>query len=244
MPYPGLFCTILQQVFAVKMFKCSTWPHDMTPMTRKSPDINPKGLTPIYGRAGHHREYLDSYETIIGEAHARTTAAGLTKDQAKTETTEALAAAETLRIALQKIQSFAKQKFKMLAEDGDPETNFPLDAYLIGNRIAANRATLCQSAVSLIKRATDDSLPGFKTQEKVDAVQTLLDKYKTTGDLRQEGTVEKEIARLTRDQLIDVLNTRRSAIQHAADAIWPYTDEMNRPIRKSFEIPLSRPLGI
>ncbi len=111
-------------------------------------------------------EYLDSYKAIIGEAHARTTAADLTKDQAKTETTEALAAAETLKIALQRIQSSAKQKFKMLAEDGDPDTNFPLDGYLIGTRIAANRATLYQSAVSLIRHPPGTTSPASRPRRK------------------------------------------------------------------------------
>ncbi len=31
------------------------------------------------------------------------------------------------------------------------------------------------------------------------------------------------------------------AIQHAADALWPYTEDDNRPIRKRFKLPLERP---
>jgi hypothetical protein len=143
-----------------------------------------------------------------------------------------------------KIQRSAKQKFKMLAEDGDPSTNFPHDGYLIGARINTSRAILIQSATSLIARATADDLPGFGTPEKINAIQLLLTAYKGSEEVQQEGGEAKGLARLSRDELIDTLNTRRSAIQHAADAIWPYTDVLTRPIRSSFQIPTARPLTL
>jgi hypothetical protein len=143
-----------------------------------------------------------------------------------------------------KIPSSAKQKFKMLAEDGDPTTNFPLDGYLIGARINTSRAILIQSATSLIARATADDLPGFGTPEKINAIQRLLTAYKNSEEEQQEGGEGKGLARLSRDELIDTLITRRSAIQHAADAIWPYTDVLTRPIRSSFQIPTARPLTL
>lgn len=188
--------------------------------------------------------YVDSFEAAITEAQARTANAGLTKDQAITETAESLAAAKALEAGLRKIQSSAKQKFKMLAEDGDPSTNFPLDGYLIGARINASRAILIQSATSLITRAAVDGLPGFGTPEKINAIQTLLTAYKDTEGEQQESSEGKGLARLSRDELIDTLNTRRSAIQHAADAIWPYTEVLTRPIRSSFQIPTARPLTL
>ncbi|MBC8127867.1 MAG: hypothetical protein H8M99_12070 [Gloeobacteraceae cyanobacterium ES-bin-144] len=45
-----------------------------------------------------------------------------------------------------------------------------------------------------------------------------------------------------RDHL-HILNTRRASIQHAADVIWPWSDEANRPTRKTFALPLNRPRG-
>jgi hypothetical protein len=42
----------------------------------------------------------------------------------------------------------------------------------------------------------------------------------------------------------DVLNNRRTAVQLAADALWPYTDEITRPIRAAFKIPTNRPRTI
>lgn len=35
-----------------------------------------------------------------------------------------------------------------------------------------------------------------------------------------------------------------SSIQHAADAVWPWSSEANRPIRKTFRLPLTRPMGM
>ncbi|CAN0582885.1 unnamed protein product, partial [Laminaria digitata] len=195
------------------------------------------------GEQGIDSAYITGFEAMITEAHQRTSAAGMAKDEAKTETAAAVAAAKALQVGLQKIQSSAKQKSKMLEEDSDPATSFPVDGYLIGTRIAESRAVLCQSATTLIGRAELDSLPGFLTPEKIKVIKDLLKDYKDTYDIHKEGTMEKELARLNRDQLIHVLNIRRSAIQHAADAIWSYTDELNHPKRKSFDIPQNRPLG-
>ncbi len=65
-----------------------------------------------------------------------------------------------------------------------------------------------------------------------------------SGKLCKSASRCSDAGRDNRNDLLEILNTRRSAIQHAADAIWPYTDELTRPIRKSFEIPQNRPLGI
>jgi hypothetical protein len=188
--------------------------------------------------------YVESFAAVIAEAQNRTANAGLTKDQAETDTAESLASAKALEAGLRKIQSSAKQKFKMLADDGDPATNFPLDGYLIGARINTSRAVLVQSATALIARATADDLPGFTTPEKINAIQTLLNTYKDSEEEQQGSGEGKGLTRLSRDELIDTLNTRRSAIQHAADAIWPYTEALTRPIRSSFQIPTARPLTL
>ncbi len=40
------------------------------------------------------------------------------------------------------------------------------------------------------------------------------------------------------------LNHHRSAVQHAADALWPWSAEASRPTRKTFALPLTRPLNL
>jgi hypothetical protein len=188
--------------------------------------------------------YLDGFAAHVNETRTRASESGQGKEDAKAATELAGKAAIAIFTALQQIQSSAKQKHKMLAEDGDPETNFPTDGYLIGNRLNGSRASLLQNAETLITRIKADSLPGFKTPEKIGAVELLLANYRGKEADKTEITRDKEISRLDRDDLLHVLNTRRSAIQHAADALWPWSLEANRPIRKTFALPLNRPLGM
>jgi hypothetical protein len=188
--------------------------------------------------------YLEGFAAHVVETRTRASESGQGKEDAKAATELAGTAATHLFTALQQIQSAAKQKHKMLAEDGDPETNFPTDGYLIGVRLNGSRANLLQNAATLILRIKADNLPGFKTPEKIAAVETLLANYKGKESDQTTATRDKEITRLDRDDLIHILNTRRSSIQHAADALWPWSIEANRPIRKTFALPLNRPLGM
>jgi hypothetical protein len=188
--------------------------------------------------------YLDGFQSVVTESRGRASESGQAKEDAKAATGLTGKAAADLTTALQQIQSSAKQKHKMLDEDGDPETNFATDGYLIGTRLNANRPALLQNAETLIVRIKADSLPGFKTPAKITAVETLLAAYRGKTGEQQETTKDKELARLDRDELLHVLNTRRSSIQHAADALWPWSDEAHRPIRKTFGLPLTRPMGM
>jgi hypothetical protein len=188
--------------------------------------------------------YLDGFDAAVKEARKRASETARAREDAMAATELTGQAATALLTALQKIQSAAKQKHKMLDEDGDPATNFPTDGYLIGTRLNASRAVLLQSSDTLIARAKADSLPGFKTPEKIDAVGTLLAAYRGNSGDQQQSAKDKELARLDRDELLHVLNTRRSAIQHAADAVWPYSEETNRPVRKTCGLPLTRPMGM
>jgi hypothetical protein len=188
--------------------------------------------------------YLDGLADVITEARNRASDSGQSGEDSKEATAVMKKSAATLLAALQKIQCSAKQKHKMLDEDGDPTTNFSTAGYLIGTRLDASRSTFLQSAATLIIRIKEDSLPGFKTPEKITAVETLRDAYDRDSGGHQESTRDKELARLTRDDLMHVLNTRRASIQHAADAIWPASDENNRPIRKTYAIPLNRMMGL
>lgn len=88
--------------------------------------------------------WLDSFEAALQESRDRSTDASHGGDESKLATAAAARAAKALTIGLQKIQSAAKQKHKMLAEDGDPATNFPTDGYLIGSRLNGSRANLLQ----------------------------------------------------------------------------------------------------
>ena len=188
--------------------------------------------------------WLDAFDAAIKEARRRTSTTGQGSVEAKQATELSDQAAAALVTGLKRIQSAAKQKHQMLAEDGDPATNFPTDGYLIGTRLDASRATLLQSADTLIARAEADSLPGFKTPDKIEAIEKLLAAYATSEDGQKDTSRDKELARLGRDELISRINSRRAAVQHAADSLWPATLEVNRPIRKTFSLPLTRSMGL
>ena len=40
------------------------------------------------------------------------------------------------------------------------------------------------------------------------------------------------------------MNNLRITLQHAADRVYPYTEEENLPARKTFELPLDRAMAV
>jgi hypothetical protein len=189
-------------------------------------------------------EFLTGFAETIAEGRTRAAESGQQTDESRQATAAATQAGRALLAGLRKIQSAAKQKHQMLAADGDPSTNFPLDGYLIGIRIIATRSIFIQSATTLILRAKADQLPGLKTPEKIAAIELLLATYEEEKGDQTDAGKEKELARLGRDELIDLINIQRAAVQHAADAIWPHPDPNHGPIRKTFAIPLGRSMGL
>ncbi|MEO5715598.1 MAG: hypothetical protein ABIT37_19120 [Luteolibacter sp.] len=188
--------------------------------------------------------YLTGFSDVVAEARSRATKTGIDAEESAAATLESTKAATSLLTGLQAVQSAAKQKHKMLSEDGDPDTNFATDGYLIGTRLDSSRASLLQSATTLIGRAKADALPGYKKPEQITALEDLLSAYRGEKETQQEATRTKELSRLSRNDLMHTLNVRRAVIQHAADALWPWSLESSRPTRKTFGLPLTRPLGL
>ncbi|MBE2286698.1 MAG: hypothetical protein IAE77_24795 [Prosthecobacter sp.] len=187
--------------------------------------------------------YLNGLTVLTVETRRRIAEAAGNGDASEAATAEARAAEKVLFQGLQHIQSAARQKHKMLAEDDDPETNSPLDGYLIGLRPNPSRTLLLQTAEMLIGKAKADSLPGFKTAARVASMEALLTAYRSAESGQGQATEDKGLNRVSRDALVQKINTRRSAVQHTADVLWPYTQETSRPIRKTFKLPLGRPMG-
>jgi hypothetical protein len=184
-------------------------------------------------------DYIAGFATTLAAARAKINETGQAKDQSGAATLNAHGAERALLVALHGIQSAAKQKHRMLAEDDDDSTNFPTDGYLIGQRLNANRAALLQNASALIAKATADNLPGYNPAE-LKKVSDLLTAYQSAEGEQQSAEGDRYADRIQRDALIKKINTRRLAIQHAADAIWPFINEANRPYRKAFQLPYTR----
>ena len=152
-------------------------------------------------------------------------------------------AERALITTLQGIQAAAKQRERMESEDDDPATNFQADGYLIGQRLNPNRGTLLQNAATLLGKAGAEPLPGYKTPAAIAAIEQAIADYKTATATAAEADKESADDRIARDALVRKINARRIAIQHAADALWPYTDSDNAPVRKLFKLPPDRPFN-
>ena len=187
-------------------------------------------------------DYVAGFATAITQARTKTSDTGQSADTTGAATLNADGAERALIVALQGIQSAAKQKHRMLDEDDDPATNFSTDGYLIGQRLNPNRAALLQNADTLIGKANADNLPGHDAAG-IKSVTDALQAYKAAGGDQQSADEGRGTDRDQRDALIKKINSRRMAIQHAADALWPYTAKSTRPIRKAFQLPQSRPFN-
>ena len=186
--------------------------------------------------------YIAGLAEAVAQARLKTSATGQDADQGMAATLNAGDAERQLLTILQSVQSAAKQKHRMLAEDDDDSTNFSTDGYLIGQRLNANRALLLQNATALQGKAGSDALPGFGTPASLTAIADAIAAYKTATADQAEADREAGEDRIARDKLIRKINARRIAIQHAADSLWPYVEEDNGPIRVLFHLPRSRPL--
>ena len=187
--------------------------------------------------------FLQGLGTYLENARQKMTETGQDKDQRKAANLQVTGAERTLIQKLQGIQAAAKQKHRMLEEDGDPATNLPLDGYLIGKRLNPNRQTLLQNADALLARAKADHLPGYKTDADLKPVTDARAALVLATGGRTDVQEEADKDRLQRDDLIHRINARRLAIQHAVDALHPYTEEASAPIRKIFKLSLDRPFN-
>jgi hypothetical protein len=198
---------------------------------RHSPSLAGKEIT---------EEYLAGLESAIALARLKVAGTGQAQSGQQPATLNASDAERNLITILQAIQSAAKQKHRMLEEEGSA---FATDGYLIGQRLNANRATLLQNAATLAAKAGADALPGYKTPESLAAIEGAIAGFKRATITQHERDQETAEDRIARDKLIKRINARRIAIQHAADALWPYSESDNAPIRRAFQIPLDRPFN-
>lgn len=128
-------------------------------------------------------EYLTGFETAIGQVREKITKTGQDADSGEAATLNADGAERALVIALQGIQSAAKQKHRMFAEDDDAATSFSTEGYLIGKRLNAHRPSLLQNADAIIAKAAADNLPGYAAAALA-AVAPSLQTYKTASAAR------------------------------------------------------------
>lgn len=187
-------------------------------------------------------DYVTGLAEAIATARTRITETGQGADEKKTVTLKLRGKGRALYVALQGIQSAAKQKRRMLEEDDDPATNFSTEGYLIGERLNPNRDTFLQNAHALITKATADALPGYPPAE-IEKVSLALTAYEQSNEDRQGTAEDSAEERIARDKLVKKINSRRYAIQNAADRLYPYWNDDHDPARRTFKLPLDRPFN-
>jgi hypothetical protein len=188
-------------------------------------------------------DYVAGLATLVGQARAKMAATGQAHSGQQPTTLSATDAERALVVALQGIQSAAKQRQRMEQEDDDPTTNFTPVGYLIGQRLNQSRQLLLQHTETLLDKARTDALPGYRTPESIAAVEAARDAYRLTTTDQAEAAEEASKDRIARDALVRKINARRLAIQHAIDGQRPYADEANHPLRRRFKLPTDRPFN-
>jgi len=138
--------------------------------------------------------------------------------------------------ALREVQAAANQKY---ARSTTPEK---VQDYLVGTRIDDNRADLEQNSQTMIDHLATDGLPGITVEKKANLV-TLRQAYIDANSDQSGGESDMSTGHATLEQMIKSITDRRITIQFAADAEWPFSDPMNRGVRKEFLLPADQPFN-
>jgi hypothetical protein len=168
----------------------------------------------------------------IQTAHQRSGEAVASTADKESATSDGTLAKRTLVASLRQAQAAAKQKHLF----DDPAR---LDAYLVGERIAQNRAMLEQASQVILSRADAERPSGVDTGfiERVRGERTAFVATKVT---QRDEVAQAKTQRLQRDGLVNSIKQRRIQIQLAADAAWPASVPANGPLRQKFLLPPNR----
>jgi len=135
-------------------------------------------------------------------------------------------AAYALVGALQEVQKAAKQKYA--------RTNrIALGDYFVGKKLNGSRPNLLQTSQSIINKLATDTLPGI-TAAKVKKLGTLRQTWIDANAAQTDAATAAQNARAELRTMLQSIEDRRVAIQLAADAEWPHTDESNAAVRREF----------
>jgi hypothetical protein len=167
---------------------------------------------------------------------ARTKAADALQHSTATQNATATEgkAAYTLVAGLQEVQKAAKQKYA--------RTNrIALGDYFVGKKLNGNRPNLLQTSQTIVNKLADDTLPGI-TAAKVKKLGTLRQGWIAAKTAQTDSSTAAQSARAELKTMLKSIEDRKVAIQLAADAEWPHTDEANAAIRKEFGLSPRKPL--
>lgn len=179
-------------------------------------------------KEGIKPEFVAAFAAVVHEAAKRQVETAASRDEKKADTGAAGQARRVLISHLNDIQSAAKQHSRVCRARG---IEFSLDGYLIGQKLAINRALLLTNSTGLRAKAAKDGLPGYD-QTKLDLVAAAHTAFEDSKDDQSEGKADAALATLGRNALIASLTDHRMAILHAFDRIYPASNPANAPTRR------------
>ena len=165
--------------------------------------------------------------TKMGEAVNNTTAQ-------RNATAAEKKAAKALEAALREVQKAAKQKYA--------RTNrIALADYFVGKRLNGSQPNLAQTSQTIIGKLATDDLPGI-TAAKERAIGTLRQAWVDASEAQASAETAAQAARAEVKTMLASIRDRRHALQCAADAEWPHSNEENGGVRREFALSSRRPL--
>jgi len=134
---------------------------------------------------------------------------------------------------LREVQTAAKQKYA--------RTNrLALADYFVGRKLNGSQPNLAQTSQTIIEKLAGDKLPGF-TPSRVKAVETARTNWVNSTEAQNAAATAATEVRDEFKTLLKSVNDSRVAIQLAADAEWPHSEEEHRGVRKEFALPVNQP---
>jgi hypothetical protein len=181
-------------------------------------------------------DYVSAMFTEVGNARDKA-AEVVIKNAAQREATAVVTRTEsTLIAALQEIQKAAKQKYA--------RTNrVALAAYFVGRKLNGSKPNLAQTSQTILEKLATDKLPGI-TPAKVKALEAARKAWMDATEAQSASQGAALEVRAEFKTLLKNVSDRRVAVQLAADAEWPHTEDEHNGVRKAFALPSRKPANI
>jgi len=187
--------------------------------------------------------WLTAFTTKVTQTNAKVIEANSEQEDSEDETSEAKDSREKLTALLRNLQKAANQKYRMLATDDDPETNFDPRGYLVGKPLHPNQQGFLAIARALSAKAKTDDLPGVGTTE-ITTLDAAIEQHAADLAAQPKGRQDANQATAQRNALIETINSHRIALQYAADRAYPPGGPLTAPSRKRFHLDPDKGLGV
>ena len=112
--------------------------------------------------------------------------------------------------------------------------------YFIGIELFGNEGNAGQSVQLILEHAAADALPGVTPQRLAVSAAVLKD-FTDSSNPQNDAQTEATQKRQLREVAFTTVMRLRQEIQHCADTVYPWWNDLNIAYRKEFLIPVGRP---